>query len=380
MKIDFIQRVLRFLEGLYEDPGAKIKSIVILFPLFLISLVFGLIVGFRTFLYGIGLFKSKKFPIPIICVGNITVGGQGKTPVVLHLAGRIKDAGIPVAVVSRGYGYKVKGDYLVVSGNDAVYRSLSEAPDEALMTARRLPGVPVIVAPERACAIAAAIELFGAKVVVMDDGFQHLKVKRDINILVMDGNNPTGNGLILPAGPLREPLCAVRRADALWINGRTKDGGNDESWELIAKKYLGIESEGAVNVPVVRSEYVPLNILSRSGESLPLSSFLKKKVLVFSGIARPARFFKTVADLGGIVVYKMPFRDHYMFQDHDFQAITYIARRFGAELLVTTEKDFSRIPEGLPLSIPLYAVAMGLLAKGDEAILNIVISEVRGGR
>jgi len=380
VKTDFIHRVLRFLEGLYQDPGAKIKTIVILFPLFLISLAFGLVVSLRTLLFRVGIFRSKKFPVPVICVGNIMVGGQGKTPVVLHLAERIKDAGIPVAVVSRGYGYKVTGDYLVVSGNDGVYRSSGEAPDEALMTARRLPGVPVIVAPERRSAIAAAIELFGAKIVIMDDGFQHLKVKRDINILVMDGKNPTGNGLILPAGPLREPLRAIKRADALWINGRTKDGGNDERWGFLAKKYLGLESNGAVDIPVIKSEYVPQNILSRSGGRLPLSSILKKKVLVFSGIARPDRFFKTVEELGAIVVYKMPFRDHYMFQDRDFQAIIYIARRFGAELLVTTEKDFSRIPEDIQLSIPLYALAMGLSAKGDDAILNIVISEVRGGR
>jgi tetraacyldisaccharide 4'-kinase len=126
-------------------------------------------------------------PAVVVCVGNITTGGTGKTPAVIHLARRLAGSGIKTTVISRGYGFHVTGDYLIVSGPDGPLREAGQAPDEALMTARKLPGVPVIVSPNRYRAGKAALDCFGAEVLLMDDGFQHLGLFRDIDVLVVDG-------------------------------------------------------------------------------------------------------------------------------------------------------------------------------------------------
>jgi tetraacyldisaccharide 4'-kinase len=377
--MDTIQKITGFVTRLYNDPAGKAKAIVILFPLFIVSLFFSLIATVRAFFYRIGIFRSEKLPAFVICVGNITVGGQGKTPVVIHLAQKLRDAGVGTAVVSRGYGFTVEGEYMVVSGPDGLRVSPGEGPDEAIMTARRLSGVPVIISPRRASAISAAVELFGAEAVIMDDGFQHLKVQRDMNILVMDGKNPFGNGLLIPAGPLREPWRAMERADILWLHGGDTEGTGGSEPFAGDEKRRG--SGDIMNTPRIRSEYVPLRIVNQTGEVFPPSFLSKKRVLAFSGIARPERFFETIEELGGIVVHSLPFRDHYQFRESDFIAINHFAQRFGAEFVVTTEKDFSRIAGVPSLSLPLFALIMGISADGDDAMIRTIVSSItEGGR
>lgn len=377
--------LFRLFAKIHEDRKCRWIVIFALFPIFFLSLIFGIIARVRVFLYKIGLLKSVRLPAYVISVGNLTTGGAGKTPVVMHIAEMLMGAGISTAVISRGYGFNVSGDYLVVSDNKGVKCSPGEAPDEALMTAYRLNradrlkarkktgglkgGISVIVGPDRRLSGRAAVETFGAEVVIMDDGYQHLKVSRDMNILVFDGENPIGNGLMLPAGPLREPLKAAKRADVVWIN--IKSGRADLDTGSLEKR---LKRYSMGEIPVVKSSLLPDKVLDPSGKKHTIEILNKKRVLAFSGIARPDSFFKTLGDLGAIVVYQMPFLDHYVFTDDDFKAIERIAFLYNAEILVTTEKDMARISMGREFRLPLFALLMSLSADGDGAVLNTVIS------
>lgn len=357
---------------IHENHRWRLVVIFALFPLFLVSLLFRLVVCIRVFFYRVGLFRSERLGAYVINVGNLTAGGAGKTPVVMHIAEMFKGAGINTAVISRGYGFNVKGDYLVVSDREGVKRSPGKAPDEALMTARRLTGtnaVPVIVGPERTLSGRAAVDKYNAEVVIMDDGYQHLRVRRDMNILVFDGENPLGNGLMLPVGPLREPLKASKRADVVWINDKSGSGIPDtKGLEGKLKRYL------AGGIPVVKSTLVPESILAIEGNTHPVEIINKKRVLAFSGIARPASFFKTLDKIGAIVVCELPFLDHYFFTEDDFKAIERMAFLYNAEMLVTTEKDMARISADRKFRLPIFALVMSLAADGDKAVFDMAVS------
>jgi tetraacyldisaccharide 4'-kinase len=371
--------LFRLFTLIHENPRWKPIVIVVLFPLFLASIIFRFIATVRVFFYRVGFFKSEKLPAYVVSVGNLTTGGSGKTPVVIHLAKMFVTAGISVAIISRGYGFEVKGDYLVVSDREGVRCSPGEAPDEALMTANKLidlkglSGVPVIVGPNRVHSGKAAVDLFDVDVIVMDDGYQHLKVRRDLNILVVDGENPFGNRLMLPAGPLREPLKASKRADVVWINSKSQQSDLDTTGFLEGlKRYL------VDNIPVVKSALLPDRVLGFTGEMFSKDVLHKKRVLAFSGIQRPDAFFSVLKDLGAIVVYELPFSDHYVFSDDDFKVIEKMAILYNAEMVVTTEKDFARISRDIKWRIPLSALVMSLAATGDKAILNMVNMVVTG--
>jgi tetraacyldisaccharide 4'-kinase len=284
----------------------------------------------------------------------------------MHLAERLMERGLPVAVISRGYGFCVTGEYLVVADREGPVRMPGDAPDEALLVAWRHPGVSVVVSPNRVAAANAAVSKFGARVVLVDDGFQHLRLRRDLDIIVADRANQTGNCLVFPAGPLREPLRAARRGDVLWLSGAA--GADD----------MGGESPGPLervcgNIPRVFSKPEPVAVVDGDGAEHSIRSLEKKKVLAFCGIARPRRFFDTLDEIGAIVVYTLPFRDHHRFTGDDYAAINHLAARFGAEMVVTTEKDLMRI-SGHTLSHTLFAMRMGLRVEEDEGLISMIES------
>jgi tetraacyldisaccharide 4'-kinase len=213
-------------------------------------------------------------------------------------------------------------------------------------------------------AASAAHELFGAQVIVMDDGYQHRALFRDINVLVMDAADPVGNGFILPAGPLREPPSAVRRADILWLVG---EGG--VPW--CVRKY-------APDIPVVRVNYVPEGLLSTSGETLPLEKLMGRRVMAFAGIARPGRFFDTLGRLGAVVAGREVFPDHHRYDAADTRRLNDRARASGAELFVTTEKDLARIGADAPFAHEVVAVTMGISAVGDDRLFQMIGEKKKG--
>ncbi|MBN1880896.1 MAG: tetraacyldisaccharide 4'-kinase [Deltaproteobacteria bacterium] len=363
------ERCIGWVERLYQDRASRYRVMLLFFPVYLVGLIYGLVMKIRAFLYRVRLFESYSVSACVVSVGNISVGGQGKTPVVMHLARRLTERGISVSVVSRGYGFEVAGEYLVVSDRNGPVCSPGDAPDEALLTAWRNPGVSVVVSPNRVAAARAAVSRFGAQVVLIDDGFQHLRLHRDLDVLVADRVNQVGNSLVFPAGPLREPLSAARRGDVLWLSEAAVESTSHEDGPGPIERVCG-------TIPRVYSVPVPLALVDGDGTEYPARALEKKKALAFCGIARPQRFFDTLEDIGVIVVYTLPFRDHHRFSENDYAAINHVAARFGAEVIVTTEKDLMRIGDHT-LSHRLLAVRMGLRVQEDEGVIAMIESCVR---
>lgn len=264
--------------------------------------------------------------IPVICVGNLVAGGAGKTPVVLALAAALAARGAVVHCLSRGYGGRAPGPRRV----DAARDSAAEVGDEALLLAR---AAPSWVARDRAAGARAAAAA-GARVLVMDDGFQNPALAKDLSLVVVDGAYGFGNRRVMPAGPLRETVArGLARADAVVLLGR------DE-------RNLG-PTLGA-RLPLLTARLAP-----RPGSE----SLAGRKVLAFAGIGRPAKFFATLADLGAKVVETRAFPDHHAYAPAEIESLRARAAALDA-CAVTTEKDAVRLPPELREGIEVLAVAV----------------------
>ncbi len=358
-------RITQIITSLHQNPRARWWVIAGLFPVYLASLAYGAVMRVRRWCYRVGVFRVRRLPVVVVCVGNITTGGTGKTPAVIHLARRIAGSGIKTAVISRGYGFHVTGGYLIVSGPDGPLREAGQAPDEALMTARKLPGVPVVVSPNRYRAGKAALDCFGAEVLLMDDGFQHLGLFRDIDVLVVDGANPVGNGLVLPAGPLREPVSGAERADAVWLYGQATE-------RLPAGLTAFLDGK-----PIIRARMVPGGLVTGTGEAIPAGRLAGTRVLAFCGIARPQRFFEAVGRMGAVTAGREAFPDHHRYADDDVDRLNRRAREAGAGLMITTEKDLARLSAGKTFTVPVAALVMDLEVTGDDALIEMIAKRLK---
>jgi tetraacyldisaccharide 4'-kinase len=272
----------------------------------------------------------------VISVGNLAVGGAGKTPVALAIAGRLLDAGHRPALLSRGYG-ATRGDDRVVSDGARVLLDAAEAGDEPALAARRLPGLRVLCGPHRAALAPRAIAL-GADVLLLDDGFQHRRLRRDLDVVVLDASNPWGNGHCLPRGPNREPRSALSRAGLVWL------GHADRAPEasLEALRALAVRHTGR---PPVESRHAPRALVDgRLERTFPLSDLAGRPVALVTGVARPGSVRRTVEGLGARVVASFEFPDHHPFSSGDAEAVLRGADEAGASLVLTTEKDAVRLP------------------------------------
>jgi tetraacyldisaccharide 4'-kinase len=261
--------------------------------------------------------RRRQLTAPVISVGNLVVGGSGKTPTVAALARLLLDMGERPAILSRGYGRRDTTDgVVVVSDGNAVLEPAARSGDEPQMLARALPRVPVLVASERYLAGAVAERRFGATVHLLDDGFQHLPLARDVDLLIVSRADLDES--LLPGGRLREPLATARRADALLV-----PGGDDDA-------------------RVVGAELLCDTVFRLAIEYEPLESHGRRAVAV-AGIARPERFFAALRAQGVDVVESVTFRDHHWFTPADVERVTRIAAAAHVDLVVTTEKDAMRL-------------------------------------
>ena len=324
---------------------------VILFPLCLLSFFYGLASSTRVFLYSRGIFKSHSLPCKVVSVGNITLGGTGKTPFVGLLAETIKARGYRVAILSRGYKGNFPGPVGVVSDGNKILMEPQHAGDEPFLLAEKLKDVPVVVGRERWLSGQFALKRFQSEVIILDDGYQHLSLKRDLNLLLIDSSSPFGNGHLFPRGVLREPLGQISRADAVIL---TKAKIDDNIKPLI-KKILSLPHD----IPVFRVDYESEEIRVWGKErSFPTEILKGRRVLAFSGIAQPESFKKTLLDLkAGIVVFEI-FPDHYEYRSEDMERLQSQAVHSGVEAMVTTEKDLVRLKNFITGSIPLWALSI----------------------
>jgi len=329
-----------------------------------ISILYGFVQRLRATCYRFRLFPSRELPCKVISVGNITVGGTGKTPMTIHVAAEIKRAGFRVAIVSRGYQGGAETHGGMVSDGRTLYMDAEMAGDEPYMIACRLKGVPVVVGKNRFAAGMLAISKFQPDVIVLDDAFQHLKLKRDLDLVLLDHTRPFGNSHLLPRGVLREPVSSLARSAACILTRRKADA--DEA-AMSSKAELQMLVPG---IPVFFSSHIPFWYVVQRGahhsfeavsevfSTNDLERIKHHKVFCFSGIARNDDFQHTVKDLGFKVTGFLEFSDHHPYTEKDLATILGRAESTGADRLITTEKDHARIAFKEPLPIELIVVGV----------------------
>jgi tetraacyldisaccharide 4'-kinase len=317
------------------------------------------LLGAREWLYERGVLASRAVGCPVVSVGNLTVGGTGKTPAVELAAQTLTDLGHRPAVVSRGYRRQSRG-VQIVADTASIRVDPEEAGDEPFLLARRLPGVPVVVGTNRYEAARLARERFGVTAVVLDDGFQHRTLAKDLEIVMIRARQPWGNGRLLPAGPLREPLAALARATLIVAAGAA---GPTDLAEVGATAAVH-----APGVPVLGARYVPVECWEADRmRGQPLGALGGARLLAFAGIAAPGAFETTLADLGVAVVEMVPFADHHWYEPEDLQRLEQRALAGQAGGLVTTEKDWVRLKRLRLPRRPLYVISVRLeLTTGED--------------
>lgn len=289
------------------------------------ALLYSLALRLRAGLYRSGILKTHRLPRPVVSIGNITVGGTGKTPVTAYIARFLLAQGKRVAVISRGYGGSLEGQTCVVSDGATIMLSAGECGDEPYLLAATVPGLMVVIGTDRYAAGLMAMQQMSPDIFLLDDGFQHLRLHRDLNILLQDHSRPFGNGLTLPAGILREPSAATRRAD-LVIFTRAPKGTT-----------ITADTRG---IPCCVSSHTISDLLPLGSHApVPFSQCSGHKVLAFAGIADPDSFFAGLGAKGVNPVRCLHFPDHVAYNRERCDEIADAMRVSGAELLITTEKD-----------------------------------------
>ena len=314
-----------------------------------LTLPYGAGVLLRSYLYR--LIRRRHLPGKVISVGNISVGGTGKTPAVCMLAQWARDEGYRVTVLSRGYRGRYAEGVLHVSDGGGIYSDPRECGDEPYMLATKLRNVPVVVSKDRYLGGLNAYKKYNSDLFILDDGFQHLKLERDIDIVLMDSINPFGNGYLLPLGPLREPIGHLSRADIFLLTHCDDGARKDELESFLLDRFP--------NKPLFYCAHVPDSVyMPYAGKEFPPDILKGLKVAGFTGIGSPDSFRKTLVSAGAEVVFFRAFDDHYQYKKEDITSLFRSKQLTAADLLITTEKDWVKI---------------GILGKGisDLAFLSI---------
>ncbi len=365
--------------------GRREGTVAMLFGAFLqvCSYLFSGIVQLRLWLYRNRILRDQPLGCLVVVVGNLTVGGTGKTPIVEKFARALHDRGRKVAILSRGYKSKAPPLWRkwwfwlnhteeppprIVSDGHTVLLDSELAGDEPFMLARNLPGVVVLVDKNRVKAGAYAIKRFGCDTLVLDDGFQYLPLKGRLNLLLVDKTNPFGNGFLLPRGVLREPIKHLQRASYVFL---TKSRGvRDEELEAMIRRF---NPEAEIIECAHKPQY--LQHLG-SDERLPLVALAGKKIGAFSGIAAPESFEAFLRETGAKLGYTRRFLDHYRFTPEDLKEVFAEALAAGVTLMITTEKDAVRLTGKEKFPVPCYYLRLEIeilrgAADFDEAVGKI---------
>lgn len=339
------------------------------------ALAYGAGVLARRGMYAAGVLKRKRIKAKVVCIGNLTVGGTGKTPAVLLAAETLRKRGHEVAILSRGYGRQApkREVSVLIDGRHVDWR---ECGDEPWMIHQSLngQGIPILVCPDRTKAGELAVEVYGSRVVILDDGFQHLRLHRDLDIVLVNARDPFGGRRLLPLGDLREPLSALRRAGMVVITHADRVTGVELTRlrEDIEKIHPG--------VPVIESEHKADHLLDVKTEvKLPLSRLKDTAVVALSGIGDPLAFETQLEALGVKVAQAWRYPDHHPYTSRELKSIEDLR---GGLPLVTTHKDFVRLPEDWRERLTGEVFVLGIkleLLKGRNVWLDM-LEALAGGK
>ena len=333
------EKTLRILKG--EEP----------IPFYMYSLapaavLYSFLGMLKAELYRNKVLPSRRLPCTVISVGNISSGGTGKTPFVLFLADYLTKKGLKPVILTRGYRGRLEGRIAVVSDGSKVWLSTGDSGDEAAMLARGLPGVPVVMGADRYNAGLAAWETFCPDVFILDDGYQHLALQRDLNILLLDAERPFGNGYTIPLGYLRERKKARTRADLAVL---TRSG--TEAAEL--------KSLFPPSVPVIRTLHRPSKLFEfATGREVSAGTISGKGVLALSSVAGPGSFSLLLKELNANILKQLSYPDHHGYRPQDFARIEGAAKVAGADFIVTTEKDAVKLGGFRPAGVKVLVLGI----------------------
>lgn len=308
----------------------------------------------RNKLFDWGWKKGHRASVPVVSVGNLTLGGTGKTPCVEYIAGFYRQHDYQLAILSRGYGAE--------AGRN----------DEAMLLEENLPDVPHLQDRDRVAIANTAIEELESEILVLDDGFQHRRLARDLDIVLIDASNPWGYGHLFPRGVLREPLGNLRRAGVVMIT--RADRVSAEALQEIRKRVLRFAPG-----PVVVTRHAPIELLHGENEQAPLDELRGKPVAAFAGIGNPGAFRRTLEELGANVIAFRVFPDHHGYTRHDVDDLRRWADQQPADAVIaTTQKDLVKLRLSELANRPLRAVRIGLkFVEGQDAFDERLLSTIR---
>ncbi len=321
-----------------------------------LSPLYSLIMRARSSLYKFGIFKKTKLSVPVVSIGNLTMGGTGITPMVMYVSRLLQKKGLQHVIVSRGYGGKATKAVNIVSDGKEILLSADIAGDEPRMIAESLQGIGVLTGPRKIEVAKYAVDEFNAQGIVLDDGFQHMALERDLNLVVFNAWAPLGNGHVFPGGDLREPINSLSRAHAFIISGVDKQNVHHvaELKDFLESKFPG--------VPIFEGRYANAGTRnSLNGKSLNKQTINSKKLFGFCGIANPEIFENSLKEEGVQLLGFQGFKDHYRYSKGDFTKLVEKAKSVGADALITTEKDIVKVGEFLSESFPVFVFQRNLI-------------------
>ncbi|QEH37325.1 Tetraacyldisaccharide 4'-kinase [Aquisphaera giovannonii] len=341
---------LRLVRGELRNPAAAVARM----GLGAAAIPYGLAVRARNLAFDLGWKPSSRASVPVVSVGNLTLGGTGKTPMVEWLARWYRRRGVRVTLLSRGYGHG------------------GGINDEGLVLEENLGDVPHLQDADRVSLARIAVEELEAELIVLDDGFQHRRLARDVDIVMLDALDPFGLGRLFPRGLLREPIGSLRRASAVVLSrADTLDG------EPLAAIRRAVDRV-APGRPFLLTRHAPIDLLDADGGSGPVADLAGKRVAAFCGIGNPEGFRRTIRPLCGEVVDLRVFPDHHRYDARDVAELTEWARRSGADLALTTQKDSVKLRTSTLGAVPLRVLRIGLeITEGLEALEGILAPLVR---
>ncbi len=341
------------------------------FPL---ATFYGWITRARASLYRRGLLRCRTLADPVVSVGNLTVGGSGKTPMVVYLVEILRAQGFAPAVLSRGYRGRAESTNLIVSDGNRIFAGVEEAGDEPLMLARRLPGVPVAVGGNRWASGRLIEDRFpdDRRVFLLDDGFQHLGLARNVDLLLVDATQPLLDGQPLPSGRMREPHSAAARAHAFLVTRC-----HQVRFRL---KQIETALHGIVpDLPLFHFDQAADDFIDvASGRAVPEEELAGRQVVALAAIGNPAQFVNDLGRTGLRVVNEFLFRDHHAYTQAEIDRVLEVADRLSADSIVTTEKDLPRL-EKLDLSRGRVLVArLRLECRQEEDFRRWLLHRLEG--